>query len=64
MKIDTTKRDIIVTLYSDDIGRLVSKDGVIYTGLFIGGREISINYVACLQCQEKMMNEIKKHRVE
>ncbi len=59
MKIDTSKDFVFVTLYSDDIGKLISKKENVYTGLKVNGKEIVIDYVACLQCQEKMIKDKK-----
>ena len=56
MKRDTTKHNIIITLYSDDVGKLINRQ-LVGSKLYIDGREIIIDYVACLQCQEKQLKK-------
>ena len=60
MDIDTTKHNIIITLDSDDVGEIMAQgEGNIYTGLKMHGKEIIIDYIACVECQEELINRRK-----
>ena len=62
MEIDTTKDNVIITVYSEDIKKLMNGE-MIYPGLIIRGKSVVIDYVVCKQCQDRFIKANKKKRL-